>query len=80
MNDTKIEIQGVSMWAGGRGVGNPYVSPGFIHTRMDGGVARIYIEYKENGKAVGTASLLLQKDEVIKLINGLKQIYNLEGV
>jgi len=77
---TVVEIQGVSTWARGRGAGNQFMSAGLLRTRMDGGTAQIYIEYKENGKVAGTAHFKLEKDEAIKLIDGLKQIYNLEAV
>ena len=78
MNDTGIQILGVSMWARGRGAGNEYHARGLIRTGMEGGVAKIYIEHKVNEKVEGTATLRLHKDEAIKLINDLKQIYNLE--
>jgi len=76
---TVVEIQGVSIWAKGRSAGNQYVSAGLLRTRMDGGTAQIYIEYKEDGIVAGTATFKLEKDEAIKLIDGLKQIYNLEA-
>ena len=80
MNDNEIEIQGVSIWAKGRGAGNQFMSAGLLRTKMDGGTAKIYIEYKEDGIVAGTATFKLEKDEAIKLIDGLKQIYNLEAI
>jgi hypothetical protein len=79
IGDVKIPIQGVSTMARGKGVGNEFVSAGLLRMGMDGGSARIYIEYKEEGKVEGTAVFKLEKDEAVKLINGLKQIYNLEA-
>ena len=79
IGDVKIPIQGVSTMARGKGVGNQYVSPGLIRVSRDGGSARVYVEYKEEGEVLGSAVFKLGKDEAIKLIAKLNEIYDLEA-
>ena len=75
-----ISISGVSTTAGGRGAGNEFVSTGSVSIEMKGGTVRLHVEIKENGDVKGTATFKLEKSEAIQLIEGLKEIYNLEAI
>ena len=75
-----ISIRGVSTRAGNRGAGNEFIATGSLSIRMVGGTARLHVEVKEKEDVKGTATFRLEKNEAIQLINGLKEIYNLEAL
>lgn len=71
----KIRILGASTTAKRSGAGNEYNAPANLLLTMQGGVVRVSVDLDSQD---GHATFRLEKDEVVELIKGLKEIYNIE--